>query len=171
MQYGANARNRYAIEMLDRAWRTVINGEKAPDQPMPFEGKGTKASPYIISSLPFTHTSNTTSGENQLATYSCNAKKLAGPEIYYRLELKSAQKIRAFVVSAKNANADIVMLSSPDASACLAKGDIWVEGSLKAGTYDFVIDAQSAGDAGQYLFGILPCTNGDPLCGSKTTGG
>lgn len=171
MQYGANARNRYAIEMLDRAWRTVINGEKAPDQPMPFEGKGTKASPYIISSLPFTHTSSTASGENQLATYSCNAKKLAGPEIYYRLELKSAQKIRAFVVSAKNANADIVMLSSPDASACLAKGDIWVEGSLKAGTYYFVIDAQSAGDAGQYLFGILPCTNGDPLCGSKTTGG
>ncbi|MBR4984558.1 MAG: SGNH/GDSL hydrolase family protein [Proteobacteria bacterium] len=171
MQYGANVRNRYAIEMLDRAWRAVINGEKAPDVPIPFEGKGTKTAPYQITSLPYTHTGSTKSGEKSLASYGCNGTNEAGPEIYYRLDLTAPQKIRAFVVSDSNTNADIVMLKSTDGSGCLARGDIWVEGSLAAGTYYFVIDTPSDSKAGEYLFGIVTCMSGDPLCGAKTTGG
>lgn len=173
MKYGANARNRYALEMLDRAYRTVVQSEKAPDAPVVYEGSGTKTAPYIISNLPYTHAGNTSKGTNNISTYTaCETTSEAGPEIYYQLKLTKAQKIRAFAVSAQGVDADIHMLKSLDGSGCLARGDKWVEGNLDAGTYYFVVDTySSSNNAGEYLFGIVECLAGDGLCGTKNTGG
>ena len=172
MKYGHNARNRYSIEQLDRAWKTVVNGEKAPDKAIPFEGKGTMSAPYIISEIPWTHAGNTTKGTNHFSSYSCGTASEIGPEIVYKYTTKTSKKIRAFAVSANGVDADIHLKNSLDDNKCMARGDKWVEANLSAGTYYFVIDTcDSANKAGEYMFGIVECESGDTLCGSKTTGG
>lgn len=172
MQYGHNARNRNAIEQLDRAWECVVNGDKAPDKVVPFEGKGTKASPYIISELPWTHAGDTSKGSNQFSSYQCASTSEAGPEIIYKYEIKSAKKVRAFAVSAAGVDVDIHIKKSLDDNKCMTRGDKWIEANLAAGTYFFVVDTfKDSSNAGEYLFGIVECEAGDTLCGSKTTGG
>ena len=170
---GANTRNRYAMEMLDRAWRTVIRGESAPDtETLPFDGKGTKAQPWVISSLPYTHTANSTSGQNLISNYSCSSgTNEGGPELYYRLELKQMTKIRAFAVSSTGADVDIHLTQNIDDSSCMVRGDKWFEGNLAAGTYYIVVDTfKSSANAGEYLMAVLPCDAADTACGASLIG-
>ena len=173
LQGGANTRNRYALEMLDRAWRTVIRGEAAPDtETVPFTGSGSKSDPWVISSLPYTHSASTASGQNHISYYGCaSSTNEAGPELYYRLELKQSTKIRAFALSASGADVDIHLKKAAIDTSCLARGDKWIEANLPAGTYDIVVDTfKSDTNAGEYLLGVLPCDAADTACGSATTG-
>ncbi len=170
MKYGHNARNRYAIEQLDRAWKTVVNDETAPDNAIPFQGTGKKSDPFIIPDVNFTHTGNSENGEKTFSVYSCKTDTHEnGPENYYQLKLTSSKKIRAFAISSGDVNADIHLLSALDSNQCLARGDKWIEANLAAGTYYFVVDTRSG--SGNYVFAITECMPDDGLCGSKTTGG
>ncbi len=174
MKYGHNVRNRYAIEMLNRAWKTVVKGETAPDTTViPFVGSGSKSDPYDIDSLPYTHAGDTKKGSKNYDSYSCaSTKSEAGPEVFYKLKLTEKTKIRAFVVSDTNVDADIHLKTSLDDNNCMARGDTWVESELDAGTYYISIDTfTSDAKAGEYMFGVVKCMNEDPLCGTKTTGG
>ncbi len=172
LKYGGNVRNRYAIEMLDKAWRAVIQGEAAPDNPVVFEGSGTKAKPYIISSIPYTHSGNTTGGENNFSQYGCNNANEGGPEKYYQMTLTKSQKIRAFALSQKGVDVDIHLKNTVGDNSCLTRGDTFVEGNLSAGTYYFVIDTfGSNANAGGYLFGVVNCDSDDSLCGTSNVGG
>ncbi len=173
LQAGANTRNHHAIQMLDRAWRTVIKGEEAPDQIIPYEGDGSQTTPWNISSLPFTHSANTKKGSNHFSSYACNTSaNEGGPEFYYKLTLTSSKKIRAFAVSADGVDVDIHLKTTLNDNSCKVRGDKWIEASLTAGTYYFVIDTFSSdANAGEYLFGIVECDSDDKYCGSSTIGG
>ena len=173
-KYGANMRNRYALEMLDRAWKPMYKGANAPDAVIPYTGSGTQSDPYIIDSIPYTHTNNSSKGTNVISKYagSCKDSNEGGPEIYYKLVLTKNTKIRAFALSSSKVDVDMHLLKSTDAAGCLARGDKWVEGNLSAGTYYLVVDTYSGdGNAGEYLFGIVECLSDDPLCGASTVGG
>jgi len=173
LQAGANTRNHHAIQMLDKAWRTVIKGESAPDKIIPYEGDGSKATPWNITSLPFTHSANTKKGSYNFSSYSCNTSaNEGGPEFYYKITLTSTKKVRAFALSADNVDVDIHLKTSLNDNACKARGDKWIEASLTAGTYYFVVDTYASdSNAGEYLFGIVECDGDDSYCGSTTTGG
>lgn len=169
---GANIRNHYAIQMLDRAWRALIKGEEAPDPVIEFEGDGSADAPWIISSLPYTHSANTANGHRRFTTYNCSTTSEEGPEFYYRLTLDSPKKIRAFALSSTGSvDVDIHLLRALDASQCMARGNRWVEASLSQGTYYFVVDTYTTTSAGEYLFGIVVCDDDDAYCAQKTTGG
>ena len=174
MKKGANMRNRYALEMLDRAWKPMYKGVDASDAVVLYMGSGTKSDPYIIDSIPYTHGNNSNKGTNVITQYAgnCTNTNEGGPEIYYKLELTRNTKIRAFALSSSNVDVDMHLLKSTNASGCLARGDKWVEGNLSAGTYYLVVDTYKNNDnAGEYLFGIVECLGDDPLCGASNVGG
>lgn len=170
---GANLRNRYAIEMLDRAWRTVVKGEAAPDKTTEvFKGTGTQNSPFEIHTLPYTHLHTSVGGESRLSSYSCQSgTSEAGPERVYKMTLNEATRIRAVALSATSVDVDLHLLSSLNANQCVVRGDKWVEANLSAGTYYFVVDTyQSNANAGLYLLAVHACDADDADCGSKNTG-
>ena len=172
---GANRRNRYAIEMLARAWRALTLGSGATDDTIPFEGSGTHADPYLITSLPYTHMASTVGGEKKFNTYACRTTGEYGPERVYRLEVASSVKIRAFAASRTDVDVDIHLLKSLSKDASLACGNRWVEATLSPGTYYFVVDTcnndGSNTSAGTYLFGVHLCDADDTACGASATGG
>ncbi len=172
LQGGANTRNFYAIQMLDHAWRTVVKGENAPDTIVPYDGKGTKSEPYVIASLPYEHSTKSSSGTNNFGSYSCQSgTNESGPEIYYKLTLTKTTKIRAVALSADGVDVDIHLAQALDGS-CTVRGDKWVESSLAAGTYYFIVDTYGgSGNAGEYLFAIVECDSDDKYCASSTIGG
>jgi hypothetical protein len=173
MKYGANARNRYSIEMLHKAWSAVIQNEPAPDTVIPFEGTGKKADPYKITSIPYTHNHTTVGGENNYSTYICRDLSEKGPEIIYQLNVTQKMRIRAFVVSSSGHDMDIYLKNTLDDNSCATRGDHWVESELSPGTYYFVVDTfgEDASKAGEYLFGIVECDADDKTCGKTTQGG
>ena len=173
LKYGANVRNRYAIEMLDRAWKSMYKGVEATDTVIPYIGSGSQAEPYIIDSLPYTHASDTHKGTNVISKYKCGNPDESGPEIYYKLVLTKQTKIRAFAISSSTSvDVDIHLQKEINSNECMTRGDRFVEANLEAGTYYFSVDTCNGDShAGEYLFGILECGSDDPLCGSSMTGG
>ena len=176
LEAGANRRNRYAIEMLRRAWRVAAKGDPAPDSASyPYEGEGTHDSPFVVGDLPYTHMDTTKGGEKRFDAYGCNSSATEyGPEKVYRLTVTSPVRIRAFAMSSSQTDADIHLLTDLSANACRVRGDKWVESELSPGTYYFVVDTYNAtGDdtnAGLYLFGIHACDSDDAACGSQDRG-
>ena len=169
---GANIRNHHAIQMLDRAWRTLIQGEKAPDKVIEFTGSGSFSDPWVIDALPYTHSGNTTNGYSKFVSYNCSSAKEEGPEIYYTLTLSKQTKIRAFALSnTSSVDVDIHLLNDLNESKCMTRGNIWVEATLSAGTYFFVVDTYKTTTAGEYLFAIVECDEDDAYCAATTTGG
>ncbi len=181
LKYGVNTRNLYSMEMLNNAWNAYTSGN-APDKVIePFKGSGTAADPYIITSLPFTHSANTkNTGKNVISTYSGCAAGVNeyGPEVYYKLELSSKKRIRTFVVSERltytypydEADLDIhILRGSASSNSCIKRDDIMIHGSLAKGTYYFVIDtfgtsSNESANRGKYLFGIVECDSDDKYC-------
>lgn len=176
MNYGANMRNRYGIEMLYNAWQTVVNDQPAPvNTTIPYKGSGTKANPYIIDSLPYTRQDTTVGGENNFSAYECQSNvDESGPEKYYQLKLTETKTIWAIAVSNYGVDADIHLKTSLDDNNCLARGNAFVQGTLNAGTYYFVIDTYSENNtpkSGEYLFGILECDKDNYVCSKEIIGG
>ena len=83
LQKGANNRNLYAMEMLNRAWRAYTKGESAPDTSGEvFKGSGSPSDPFVITSLPYTHSADMSKSPNsKISSYSCESgTSEAGPE-------------------------------------------------------------------------------------------
>ncbi|MBQ9817774.1 MAG: SGNH/GDSL hydrolase family protein [Proteobacteria bacterium] len=170
-KYGMNNRNLYSMEMLNRAWGALYNGGSVPDSTgETFKGSGSPTDPWIVSSLPFTHSANTkNSPHSKISTYSCDTTaNEGGPEYYYKMVLNAKTKIRAFVVSDSGADLDIHIKNSATDNQCIDRDDIWFEKTLNAGTYYFVIDTfvkNNTAQSGEYLFGVHACDADDPYCG------
>ena len=118
---------------------------------------------------------STANAETKFDTYSCNTSvKEFGPEKLYKLTVSKQTRIRAFAMSTSGVDVDIHLLSAPNANACLARGDKWIEAKLSAGTYYFAIDTynenRTNSNAGTYLFGIHTCDPDDADCGSRNIG-
>lgn len=170
LQYGANVRNLSLIETLSASWKTVVKGEAAPGAVIePFKGSGSKNDPFIVTSLPFTHSADMTKSTNKaFDVYSCSTSKEPGAEYYYKMVLNEKKRLKMFVVSARDANGneidqDIhVLKGSIDANQCVARSDILLMGTLDAGTYYISIDTYDR--AGLYLMGVIECLSDDERC-------
>lgn len=171
LQYGVNQRNLGSIQMLDEAWRTVVKGEKPKDEiEEPFRGSGTKNDPYVITSLPYTHSANTaTGGTSSINVYSgCSDDAEYGPEFYYKMVLSKKTRLKIFVVSDYNVDVDLhVMKNSISPSACFVRSDVLTQGYLNAGTYYLSADTYGKSGStspGRYLLAVVECMDDDPRC-------
>lgn len=170
LQYGVNTRNLGSIQLLDRAWQVIGKGKDAPDRVTePFIGSGSSADPFVINSLPYTHSGDTSKSANsQIASYpGCSTAKEGGGEYIYQMELTSDKRLRVFAVSATGVDVDIqVMRGNIDGNACIARDDIMLHGKFKAGTYYIAVDTYSGSTAkpGLYLLGIVECDPEDKYC-------
>jgi hypothetical protein len=177
LKYGVNQRNLGSIQMLNMAWQTVVKGAEAPDKvEEPFKGSGSKDDPFIITSLPYTHTGDTSKSQNKnINAYagSCSKSSEEGGEYYYKLELKEKRRVKLFAVSARNVDVDLhVLKGNVSAEACMVRSDIFMQGYLEAGTYYFSVDTYGKTNGtgadkmlpGQYLFGIHECEGEDKRC-------
>ena len=169
---GMNNRNLYSMEMLNRAWNVVVNDQSAPDSTGEvFRGTGSPTDPWIISSLPFSHSANTSNSPNSsIKTYDCTVQKNEyGPEYYYKLVVTKTTKIRTFVASGNGVDVDIHLVTSVDGKGCINRNDKGFEATLNPGTYYIIIDTFSGTSGttkpGQYLFGIHECDADDATCG------
>ena len=171
LKYGAHQRNLGSIQMLSKAWNVVVNNADAPDKVgKTFEGSGTASSPYLVSSIPFTHSQNTsTGGSNVISSYNgCSTASECGNEFYYKMTLDSTKRLRLFALSASGVDVDIqIMRANATAAACVARDDIMVQGTFAKGTYYISVDSYcNSGKAtpGKYLLGIVECDTDDNNC-------
>ena len=171
LKSGANVRNLGLIQALNTSWQTVVNGKDAPDKiEEAFAGSGSSSDPFIISSIPFTHSADTSKSSNKgISVYSaCSDTKEGGPEYYYKLVLTEKTRLKMFAASASGVDVDIhVMKDKISADACKARADILLMGYLDAGTYYIAVDSyiESASyQPGPYLLGIVKCLSDDKRC-------
>lgn len=162
---GYNLRNLLTLQSLDRLRRSVLDTETPPDPPEqnPLQGDGSPQNPFVIDSLPFTDTRDTSSGgSDTIDTYTgCNAtQNESGTEFFYRLDISQPTTIRAFLFDRGDTDIDLHLLSdTPTASACIARDHRTLSRTLQPGTYHFSLDTfvNTSGDAfdGEYIFIIL----------------
>ena len=168
LRYNYNARNLASLETLDAVRRIVAGGEAAPDRTaLPaVAGSGTKADPFVIDRLPFTHSWDTGRGESLVERWSCNAAaNEGGPEVYYRLDLPESTPVRAIVVDRSVVDVDVHL--GQDDGNCSARGDVIAEDRLAAGEHRVVVDSffgASGSKQGAYLLVVVKCEEGDRRC-------
>lgn len=159
LRHGYNVRNLITLTALDRLRRIVIHGEDAPDEAAPGpEGAGSMADPIVISSLPFSHASDTArSPHGDRSFYACApTHDESGPEVVYRLELEEPARIHALVLEEDGVDVDIHVLSDVGGRmACVARGNDHLEVMLRAGTHllsiDTHVDSRGRARSGRYL--------------------
>ncbi len=176
LKYGVNQRNLGSIQMLNAAWQTVVNNAAPSDTiDEPFKGNGSPSSPFLVTSLPFTHSANTAKSSNKIINFydGCSSPSSGeyeyGPEYYYEMVLNKKTRLRMFAVSATGVDVDIqVMKNKPDAASCVVRSDIMLHGYLDAGTYYISVDTfgQNSTSPGTYLLGIVECETDDVRCDS-----
>jgi hypothetical protein len=167
LAYNYNLRNLLSLEALDAARRIVVDRQTpAESAPLPLvAGRGTRAEPFVIDRLPFTHHFDTRGAASEVARWSCSSSNEGGPEIYYRLTLPAATGVRAVVIDRGTTDVDVHFVS-PD-GVCADRGDTVVDKRLPAGQHQVVVDTfVSAGTprAGRYLLVVLACEAGDSSC-------
>jgi hypothetical protein len=175
---GYNVRNLITLEALDRVRRVVVDAEPAPDPPEAprLTGAGSLADPFVVPNLPFTHGADTAASPHRaLDVYQgCGSgQDESGPEWVYRLDLATTTPIRAMVLDVGAVDIDLHILAAGAtttdgaASACIARNDTLLQGTLAAGSYLVTLDSfVSAGTArsGPYQLVVLACEPGDPRC-------
>lgn len=170
LDHGYNMRNLLTLETLDRVRAAVLEGATPPDVPGPpnAEGDGSKATPFVIDALPFTHVGNTLfSMHRDIDAYpGCMAtQNEGGPELVYELVLTEETNVRVGVFDRGDVDVDVHLLDAPmsggaprDGATCLARDHTDVTERLPAGTYYIVVDSfvSSAGAerAGEYLLTV-----------------
>lgn len=170
LAFNYDVRNLRSLELLDAARRTVLAGEAAPDAPAlpPIAGEGTDAAPFVVDTLPFTHSATTTGGEGLRHAYpGCDqGQDESGPERVYALHLDAPTALRVVALDRDGVDVDVHVLT---ADACVERDDLMIARTLPAGDHLVVIDSfvSSAGaQAGAYTLVIQPCEPGDPGCGA-----
>jgi len=171
LQYGVNARNLGSITMLHNAWNALYNNNGGKDNiTEAFEGSGSQSDPFVITSLPYSHSADTSKSTNtNISVYSgCAEYKENGPEYYYKLVLSSTKRLRMFALSSTSSiDVDIHLLrSNMTAAACIKRSDVMIQGTLKAGTYYIAVDSygSDSSNAGEYLLGVVECDSDDKYC-------
>jgi hypothetical protein len=144
LRAGANVRNLIVIEALDRLRRVLVLGEDSLDASAPrLMGEGTRAAPYIVSSLPFAaHGDTRTGGESAVARWdACSMANEGGRELRFRFRLASARRVTAAVSSGTGADIDVHVIRAGGGPAeCIARDNRQVDVDLAAGEYELVAD-------------------------------
>jgi hypothetical protein len=152
LRWGYDVRNLLTLDALDRTRRALA--ADAPDDAAPSRaGTGTGDDPYRFDTVPFAHVADTTPATSRVDHYDCDpGHDESGPEIVYRLELRSRTRLRARVVGRGDADVDLHILAD---GACVARGDKTVTTTVGPGPVDIAVDTyvDHAGvvHAGEYL--------------------
>ncbi len=169
LRFNYNVRNLLSLEALDGARRAVVDDED-PSEPgagPALQGDGSRANPFVIDRLPFSHAYDTRRGVAEVDRWSCGAQDESGPEIHYRLQLTEATPLRAIVLDRADTDVD-VHLADAQGSSCSKRADVVCEQRLPSGRHHVVVDSfvSSSGKdwAGAYLLVVLACEPGDPRC-------
>jgi hypothetical protein len=173
LAFNYDVRNLLTIEALDVTRRVVNDGESAPDSPGPsLVGDGSFEAPFVIDSLPFTHSANTAnSSSRRIDAYGgCSATQdESGPEIVYRLDLTNDTPSRVIVLDRGNVDVDVHLLgASLDGASCIARNDRILERVIPAGIHHIAVDTYVSNGiehSGEYLLVVVACEPGDPDCG------
>lgn len=163
LQFGQNLRNLRVIETLGRVLDVTSRGAAAPDRDAPrIAGQGTPSAPFEITSLPFVDGRDTrSSSASTIARYTGCASNAdeSGPEVWYRLVVTRATRVRVEVFVRGATDVDLHLVDrSGTAAGCVQRNDKVVTADLTAGTWFFVVDsfvASGASRAGEFLFTAL----------------
>lgn len=163
LQYGQNVRNLRVIETLARVLDVTSRGSAAPDRDAPrMVGQGTPAAPYEITSLPFVDGRDTRrSSASSIGRYTGCASTAdeSGPEVWYRLVVTRATRLRAEVFVRGTTDVDVHLLDhTGSAAGCVQRNDKVVTADLSPGTWFIVVDsfvASGVSRAGEFLFTAL----------------
>lgn len=160
LDYAANTFNLASIETLATVREIVVDNAAAPDANAgaPIAGSGTANDPFVIDTLPFSHSFTTVGGQHAINSYpGCNAtQNESGPEIYYRFALPAGTPIKAVVATGNDTDADIHLLAS---DSCVARGDWILSGTVPAADAGrLVIDTfvATVEKPGAYLLAVVP---------------
>lgn len=108
---------------------------------------GTHACPFVIESLPFVHSDDTSqSSVGRDTNYSCGSVALTGPEIVYLLTIDASTTIDATLTGEGMA---LRLLSADDPRACEAAGAPSLLAPVTPGRYVLVVDSTGTGGAYQ----------------------
>jgi hypothetical protein len=165
LRYGFNARNVITLEALQRATDVVERGRAAPDpNATRLTGEGTPASPFVVASLPFADSRDTTRGGGRsIARYpGCNSNAdESGAEFYYRVMVDRPTRVRAMVITRGTVDIDVHLLRGGlTGDQCVVRDDRVIVADLPAGASYFVLDTYVSSSvglrAGEYLFVVTP---------------
>ena len=172
LEYGYNVRNLIGLEALDRAHRSLDEGEPIDLDAAVLAGEGDLDAPYAIEALPFASSQSTldaSSIEFDVYTGCQSDADESGPEHVYRFELDEVTAIRAMVLDRAGVDVDVhIVDESASEAGCIARDDRLIETTLAAGTYYAVLDTYVSGggeeQAGAYTFVLLTCDADDVDC-------
>lgn len=143
-----------AMATSDGAADAALTDGGAPDGEAPDAGSICPPGIICVSNFPY-HDDNDTSASTsrQYDGYSCSpSSDEGGPEVIYRLELSEAGFLSAAVPDdVVDVDIDLHLLSGPDASLCIDRGNYGVGAHVVAGTYFLIADTWVQG--GQELAG------------------
>lgn len=173
LQYHYNVRNLVTLEALDRARRAASDPQTVSEAPpLPeLEGDGSIEAPFVIDTLPFTHSADTEgSGGDEIDSYpACSEQDMSGPELVYQIELEEPRSVMALVLHPDGVDVDLALLGPEvEVGGCLRRDDRHLEGQLEAGTYHLIVDTYTnpAGRTapGEYLLVVTDCPSGLEGC-------
>jgi exo-beta-1,3-glucanase (GH17 family) len=145
--------------------------------------QGTCANPYSLT-LGQAFNGNTAGGQSSFGSYNCVGWNESGPERVHTITLGSAGTLTATLSNLAGIDLDIFILSSCNASSCLAFGDNAAGANIGPGTYYILVDGFE-GAIGGYTLTVnvsgsshtatvglyFPGNGGFYLRNSNTTGG
>lgn len=160
LAYASNAFNLASIETLAIVREITVNNTAAPDNTAgtPIVGSGTAQDPFVIDSLPFTHSFTTVGGQHAINSYpGCNAtENESGPEVYYRFALPAGTSFKAVVTTGDDTDSDIHLLNG---DTCITRGDWMIAATVPAANAGrLVIDTfvATVEKPGAYLLAAVP---------------
>jgi hypothetical protein len=144
LKYGYNMRNLLTLQALDRVYRIATTTAASLDpEPPALAGTGSSDDPFVIDSIAFVDAQSTASSR---------------PDIYYRLTLPDACKVRTLVTYQGTTDIDISLLSSSLSVITSAASEPLIDRDLGAGTYYVKLSTNGA-NYGDYQFVLMDRDN------------
>ncbi len=162
LRFGYNTRNLLTLEALHRLAEVTLRGHAAPDADAPrLAGAGTVADPFLVPSLPFADSRDTSRGGSRVfARYPCDAAAdESGPEFVYRITVTRPTALRAMVITRGTTDVDLQLLDrTATAASCSVRNDRVITTTLQPGTWHLTVDTyvDAAGThSGEYVLVLV----------------
>jgi hypothetical protein len=106
----------------------------------PCSENGTHDCPWIIDSLPYSHSSTTIGSQSIFDSYNCSTTNESGPENVYLLKVNQAGTINVSVDCQSPVDIDIHLLAMDDSNACLVRNHTDFSWPVVPGRYLIIAD-------------------------------
>jgi hypothetical protein len=149
---------------------TVYNSMAATGNPVSVStnGNGLNCTSAVLLTCGQSYNGSTAGGQSNESSYSCASGDQSGPEIVHIITTSSAGALTASLINAAP-GLNVTILSSCDASACIASGlSSAAVSNAPAGTYYIVVDGNS-GASGSYTIAVNCVPHCPPATPSNPT--